>query len=135
MRELAATVFHVDQAIAFKRHLAEQLSRQSGEKLSKATLYSTLTNLKRFFQWLAGQPGCRSRLKYSDADYFNPSAKDSRIATARRQRPAPTLEQVNHVIASMRDKTEGQRNRAVIAFTLLTGARDNYADTGGRRHG
>ncbi len=31
--------FHFEQAIAFKRHLAEQNGKQSGEKLSKATLH------------------------------------------------------------------------------------------------
>ncbi len=46
-------VFHTEQAIAFKKHLAEQRGQLSGEKLSKATLYATLTQLKRFFQWLA----------------------------------------------------------------------------------
>lgn len=118
--------FHFEQAIAFKRHLVEQKSQQSEEKLSKATLYSTLSNLKRFFQWLAGQSGYKSRLHYSDADYFNLSDKDTRIAMARRQRPAPTVEQVKHVISTMPVKTDlERRNRAIIAFTLLTGARDN----------
>jgi integrase/recombinase XerD len=118
--------FHFEQAIAFKRRLAEQESRASGEKLSKATLHATLGHLKRFFQWLAGQPGYRSRLKYSDADYFNLSDKDSRIATARRERPSPTLEQVRHVIDTMPQGSEiERRNRALVAFTLLTGARDS----------
>src|ERR1019366_7410854 len=36
----------------------------SGEKLSKATLYATLTQLKRFFQWLAWQPGYKSAFQY-----------------------------------------------------------------------
>jgi len=30
--------FHFEQAIAFKRHLAEQKGQRSGKKLSKATL-------------------------------------------------------------------------------------------------
>ena len=77
--------FHFEQAIAFKKHLAEQKGQQSGEKLSKATLHATLAQLKRFFQWLAWQPGYKSRLQYSDADYFNLSDKDTRIATARRR--------------------------------------------------
>src|SRR5277367_707464 len=93
--------FHTEQAIAFKKHLAEQRGQQSGEKLSKATLYATLTQLKRFFQWLAGQPGFKSRIQYSDADYFNLSEKEARIATARREQTAPTLEQVKHVIRTM----------------------------------
>jgi hypothetical protein len=47
--------FHIEQARAFKRDLFEQRG-QSGEPLSKATLYASLTALKRFFAWLAGQP-------------------------------------------------------------------------------
>ena len=118
--------FHFEQAVAFKKHLAEQKSQQSGEKLSKATLHATLAHLKRFFQWLAGQPGYKSRLQYADADYFNLSDKDMRVATARREQSAPTLEQVKHVINTMPVETDiERRNRALIAFTLLTGARDN----------
>lgn len=69
--------FHTQQAIGFKRHLAEQASARTGEKLGKATLYSTLTALRNFFRWLAGQPGFRSRLSYSDADYFSLSEKET----------------------------------------------------------
>lgn len=118
--------FHFNQAIAFKNHLAEQKALRSGEKLSKATLNATLANLKRFFQWLAWQPGYKSRFQYSDADYFNLSEKDVRVASARREQQAPTLEQIKHVISQMPPKTEiERRNRALIAFTLLTGARDS----------
>jgi site-specific recombinase XerD len=119
-------VFHVQQAIAFKKHLAEQKAAQSGKKLSKATLYGTLVSLKRFFQWLADQPGYKSRFQYSDADYFNLSEKDTRIATAQREKQAPTLEQIRHVLQTMPANTEiERRDRALIAFTLLTGARDS----------
>ncbi|SOD20692.1 tyrosine-type recombinase/integrase [Nitrosomonas ureae] len=118
--------FHYEQAIAFKKHLAEQKAQQSGEKLSKATLHATLTQLKRFFQWVAWQPGYKSRLQYSDAEYFNLSEKDTRIATTQREQKAPTLEQIKHVINSMQNQTDiEKRNRALIAFTLLTGARDS----------
>ena len=118
--------FHYEQAIAFKNHLAEQKGQQSGEKLSKATLHTTLTQLKRFFQWLAWQPGYKSRLQYSDAEYFNLSEKDARIATTQREQKVPTLEQIKHVINSMPNQTDiERRNRALIAFTLLTGARDS----------
>jgi integrase len=118
--------FHFEQAVAFKRHLAEQTGQRSGEKLSKATLHATLTQLKHFFFWLAGQPGYKARFQYSDADYFNLSEKDTRIATAQRERKAPTLEQVKHVIGMMPAGSEiERRNRALVAFTLLTGARDS----------
>ena len=118
--------FHFEQAIGFKKHLAEQKGQQSGEKLSKATLHATLTQLKRFFQWLAWQPGYKSRLQYSDAEYFNLSDKDVRVATAQREQKVPTLEQIKHVINIMRADTDiERRNRALVAFTLLTGARDS----------
>lgn len=78
--------FHHQQAIAFKKYLAEQKGQQSGEKLSKATLHATLTQLKRFFQWLVWQPGYKSYLQYSDAEYFNLSEKDTRIATTHREK-------------------------------------------------
>ncbi len=118
--------FHTDKAIAFKRHLAEQKAQRSGKELSKATLHSTLTHLKRFFQWLAFQSGFKSRLRHSDAEYFNLSDKEVRIASARREQRAPTLEQVKHVISFMPVDTEiERRNRALVAFTLLTGARDS----------
>ena len=118
--------FHYEQAVTFKNHLAEQKNQQTGKKLSKATLHSTLANLKKFFQWLSGQSGYKSRFHYYDAEYFNISDKDMRIATAHREQKAPTLEQVKHVISTMPVDTEiERRNRALIAFTLLTGARDS----------
>jgi integrase/recombinase XerD len=82
--------------------------------------------LKGFFQWLAGQPGYRSRIQYSDAEYFNLSDKESRIAAARREKPVPTIEQIKHVIATMPSVTDiERRDRALLAFALLTGARDS----------
>ena len=118
--------FHYEQAVAFKKHLAEQKNLQSGETLSKATLYATLTQLKRFFQWLSLQTGYKSRFKYTDAEYFNLSDKDTRIATAQREQRGPTLEQIKHVLKTMpADSPIERRNRALIAFTILTGARDS----------
>lgn len=118
-------VFHYEQAVAFKRHLAEQNGVVSGRKLSKATLHATLNHLKRFFQWLAMQPGFRS-LRFSDAEYFNLSENEARVATARREKRFPTLDQIKHAIRLMPHGDEiARRNRAVVAFILLTGARDS----------
>src|SRR5579859_6000706 len=77
--------FHFKQARAFKEHLAKQKSQQSGDILSKTTLYATLRQLKRFFQWLAREPGYKSHVQYCDAEYFNLSDKEIRIATAQRE--------------------------------------------------
>jgi integrase len=117
--------FHIEQAKSFKREIAEQLTVRTKRPMSKSTIYATLTALKKFFLWLAGQPGYRSRLSYSDAGYFTMSDKEARIARAQRERPVPTIEQIRHVITTMPASSEiERRNRAMIAFTLLTGVRD-----------
>ncbi len=118
--------FHFQQAVGFKSHLSKQDNQQTGKKLSKATLNTTLRHLKDFFQWLAMQTGYKSRIRYTDAEYFNLSEKDTRIATAKRQKPVPTIEQIKHVIEAMPDTSDiERRNCALIAFILLTGARDS----------
>ncbi len=117
--------FHPAQAVAFKNKLDKQLAVRTGKPLSRATVNSTLAILRAFFLWLADKPGYKSRIRYADADYFNLSAKDVRIATAVRHKPFPTLDQVHHVLGTMPTDTEyALRNRALIAFALLTGARD-----------
>lgn len=117
--------FRREQAISFKEHLAAECHPTSGKPLAKATLYGTLKAVQAFFEWLSREPGYRSHVHISDAAYFRPTDNDARIATARRERPAPSLEQVQHVIASMPVGTVVERrDRAVVALILLTGARD-----------
>jgi integrase len=117
--------FHIEQAKAFKQHLAAQTAKRSGKPLSKATIYTTLMALKAFFIWLAGQLRYKSRISYGDADYFNMPMKDARIAKAVQEPRVPTLEQIRRVLQTMPAQTEiERRDRAVIAFTILTGARD-----------
>jgi integrase len=71
------------------------------------------------------QSGYKSRNSYSDAEYFNLSAKDTRIAKAHRGTRVPTLEQIRHVIFKIPAGSEiERRNQALIAFAILTGARD-----------
>ncbi|WP_394659256.1 tyrosine-type recombinase/integrase [uncultured Novosphingobium sp.] len=116
--------FHREQAVAFKRRLGEALGERSGERLSKATVQSTLRDLKAFFEWLAREPGFRSHIEYADADYFNLSEKDAAIARARRDKPVPTLEQVARALSAMPAATAlERRDRALVAFAAITGAR------------
>jgi integrase len=117
--------FHRAQAVAFKHRLDKQPAVRTGKPLSRATVNSTLSALRAFFVWLAGQRGYKSRLSYADADYFNLAEKDVRIAKAARHKAFPSLEQVHHVIAAMPAGSAIElRNRALVAFALLTGARD-----------
>ncbi|MEE9311508.1 MAG: tyrosine-type recombinase/integrase [Planctomycetota bacterium] len=117
--------FHVAQVKKFKRDLDKATHEKTGKPLAVATINARLHAVKTFFLWLADQPGYKSRISYSDCEYFNPTANAGRIATARREKPVPALEQVRHVIATSPHETIVQmRDRALIAFTLLTGMRD-----------
>ena len=117
--------FNREQAMAFKRKLGEAINARTGERLSKATAHATLKALRGFFHWLAGQPGYRSKLTHDDADFFNLSDKDVRIAKASRPVVFPSLDQVHHVLATMPATTPVERrDRALIACAILTVARD-----------
>ena len=131
----AFKTFHREQALAFKRRLAEQLNARTGQKLSKATLASTMRELRTFFSWLAGQPGFKKCIRYSDADYFNLSEKDLTIARATRPKRVPTLEQMHKVLDAMpTDTVLEKRNRALVAMAMLTGARGNALASFKLRH-
>lgn len=106
------------------RRLSDEVGVRSGEKLSKATVHSTLRDLRAFFEWLSREPGFRSHIAYSDADYFNLSEKDVAVARARREKAAPTADQVRRVLEAMpASGVLERRDRALVAFAALTGAR------------
>jgi integrase/recombinase XerD len=118
--------FHFEQAVGFKKYLAKQNNPQTDKPLSKATLNSTLRHLKIFFQWLAMQQGYKSRINFTDIEYFNLSEKDTAVAMANHGKPTPTLEQIMHVIKLMPNNMPvDKRDRSLIAFTILTGVRDS----------
>jgi integrase len=127
--------FHIEQARNFKRQQAEANNETTGKPLAKATMKARFDALKAFFFWLADQQGYRSKIRHSDADYFNMSANDTRIATAKRQRPSPELDEVHFVIEGMKAETPFEkRTRAIVACALLTGARDDAMASLSLRH-
>jgi integrase len=98
---------------------------QTGKPLSASTVHGTLAAVKAFFIWLADQRGYASRIKYADTEYFNAPDNLSPIATARRFKSCPTLAQFGAMIDAPANEREiEKRDRALIAFTILSGARD-----------
>ena len=84
----------------------------------------TLAALKEFFTWLAWRPGFKSIIHVPDIDYFSLSIKDCATAKAAKLRDFPSPA-VRSVIAAMPVETViDRRNRALIAFAVLTGMRD-----------
>lgn len=117
--------FHIEQPQKFQRDLKAAINARTGKPLAKSTIRSRLMAVKSFFKWLADQQGYKSRVSHSDCEYFNVTANDRRIATAERKQNVPSVEQIHHVIGAAPHETAIQkRDRAVIAFTFLTGMRD-----------
>jgi integrase len=117
--------FHPEQARAFKEHLVTARNARTGAPLSASTIYSTLAAVKAFFLWLAKLRGYRARINIEDVEYFNPPDNLSRVATARRYKACPTVKQVRAMLDVMPARTEiEQRDRALVSFALLSGARD-----------
>ena len=127
--------FHIEQAKAFRGKILDQPGARGQDRLSAATMTSTLRNLRAFFTWLAERPGYRSRIRFSDAEYFNPTAAHARIAGARREARVPTIEQFEAVVAKMKSETLLEsRDRAIVAFLILSGARDGSIPSFKLRH-
>ena len=116
--------FRKEDAIQLKTYLAG-LRNAKGEFLSKSTIFAATRDVKTFFKWLAYQSGYRSRISLLDLEYFNISEKDIRMAKAETFKEFPTLEQIRKVISVMPAETDVQkRDKALIAFTVLSGMRD-----------
>lgn len=107
-----------------------QLNVHSIEAEAKAIAryeaHSALAALRKFFTWLSDQPGYRGRITKTAADYFRTSLKDRTAAKISGPDRVPTLEQVHFVIDSMPVGTAVElRDQALMAFTILTAARDD----------
>lgn len=127
--------FNVERVKAFKEFLSAQQSMRTKERLSSATIYSTLHALKSFFEWLAGQRGYKAGFQAGDWEYFNPSNSIASVAKAHRPSRAPTIDQIRHVLHKMKPTTDvTRRDRALVAFLIVTGARCGALATIRLRH-
>ena len=118
------TKFHIEQAVHFKKALGRQKNSRTGQPLSHATVDATLNLVRKFFIWLAGQSGYRSRLRVSDAAYFKNTRKNARIAHTRRTIAFPSVQACKRAFEGMPGQSEtDRRNRAFFALMMLTGAR------------
>jgi integrase len=114
--------FDDKQAIAFRDWLKVKNRKGTENPISLSYCYDILRFLRKFFEWLVQQP--KSKINPTHIGFLNLSRKESQIATRARIVDVPTFEEVIQVLESIGDKTEVERrDRALIAFTLLTGAR------------
>ena len=122
--------FHSEKALGFKRHLNGIKHARTKAPLARSTIDGTLRDVKAFFAWLADQPGYRATVRHADAAYFTPDKKSSRTSRRGVWRPHPSPDQVRHAIDQMPATSAiDRRDRALVAFLFLTGARETAAMT------
>lgn len=115
--------FKAANARDWKAYLLEEPNEHTGKPLALSAARSRLRAVRDFLLWLSREPGYR-RVDARDADYFNLSARDEKVARATQERPVPSLEDVTCALDAMpADTIIEQRDRALVAFTLITGAR------------
>jgi len=122
------TTYSPHRAIEFKEWLKKRTFRS--KQISLTTYHTYLRYLRQFFSWLSGEPGYKSKITPNSVAYLNISEKEERMATQATPRNYPSLEHVLKLTASIKITSEiDQRDRALIAFTLLSGMRDKAIAT------
>jgi integrase/recombinase XerD len=116
-------LLHPKLVMAFKEHLQRRPSQTHPECLSPSTVVHTLRHCRAFFAWLVHQRRHRG-MDASAVEYFRPPRRDQMIARTRPQGRVPTRDDIREILAAMPTQTGiERRDRAIIAFTLLTGIR------------
>lgn len=116
--------FNSHKAKGFKNWLANK--NRNGKPLSLRTQYNRLRHLRQFFVWLSGQNGYKSKIDVYDTEYLNLTKKQRKEATSPSYPEYPSLEEVKKMCSSIKVKNDiDRRDRALIAFTLLSGMRDD----------
>jgi site-specific recombinase XerD len=120
--------FTAKKAVAFKKFLEDKGS--GGKPLSANSRYHCLHHLKQFFGWLSTQPGYRSKISTDAISYLTLDRKTVQSISSPLQPKWPSLEYVKELVASIDPLTEqDRRDRALIAFLLLSGMRDKAVVT------
>ncbi len=110
--------FNRELALSFKSALAQA-------RLVSATKLSTMNQVKAFFQWLANEGHLKTVKQKRAIGLLRLSRKDTRAGQASRPKKFASIDEFIKIIDRMPHKTAVElRNRALIAFTTLSGARD-----------
>lgn len=111
-------------AAAFTDWLASRPAKTKSGKIALVTQSNYLRRVKKFFEWLAEQPGYKSKILKPELDFLRLSKQDAQIARSGTTKKMPTFEDIKKVIEGIDDKSEiDMRDRALISLALITGAR------------
>jgi len=116
--------FNSETAKGFKKWLSTKKNAITKQPLSLTSQYKILRHVNKFFYWLVMQPGYKSKVKMDDVNYLKLSKAESRMATSPK---LPNFPSINYILRlcsfEVKDDID-RRDRAMIAFTALSGMRD-----------
>lgn len=109
-------------ALDFREWLRTRPSGGSGKTLAIRTQDNYLRRVKKFFEWLDGEPS-KKPFKKNDLGYLRLSNADQK--TARNQpKKIPCVEEAKKLFHGIDDSTPiGRRDKAFISIMITTGAR------------
>lgn len=116
--------FNAETAKNFKKWLESTKNKTTGKSLDKTTQYNILRHVNDFFTWLSMQSGYKSKIKADEVVYLRLSKADTRIATSSKMPKYPSLSYIQKMCSFPVENEIDQRDRALIAFTALSGMRD-----------
>lgn len=117
-------MFSDKRAEAFNKYLETHENARSSKPLGLKSRYYVLRHVRRFFTWLSSRPGYKSRIDPNDAMYLQLSKGEVRQALSSGEPRYPTLPQMKQLCLFPVVSEVDRRDRALIAFTALTGMRD-----------
>ena len=116
--------FDKSKALAFRDWLKTRKAHTEIGTISIVTQYNYLRRIKRFFEWLSGQPIYKSKLIKDEIQFLRLSKGDARIAQQGTTKQMPTFEEAQTIIEMINVQSEiDMRDRAIICFALITGMR------------
>ena len=116
--------FNKARAVQFVDWLANKPSNTPTGKLSVVSRDNYIRRVKKFFSWLSGQPGYKSKVLESEVEYLRLSNKDTKAARSGTTKQMPTFEQAKTIITSIKIENEiDRRDRALLSLALITGMR------------
>ena len=114
----------------FRSYLSDLTYR--GKRISSNTIVNTISQLKLFFEYLGAKPEFQEVIDQEFMATWNlsPSEKQTLKNIGKKIKKFPTLDQIKNVLSSITTRTAvNRRNRCLILFCFLTGARISAAVT------
>lgn len=115
--------------------VAEFIAATRKRHVSSKTRNATVKRVKHFFEWMVMMEHIKGKRAHGPICALKLSKKDRRASRASKPRPLATLDQVRDTVLAMPKTTAiERRDRALMAFAIVSGARDGAIITMKLKH-